>query len=299
MTPLALACALLCWASAFPGVRLGLRTFAPGHLALGRFLVASLALGLWVLATGARLPARRDWPLAALCGLLGFTIYNATFNIASTRVTAGTAAFMIHISPILAMLWARLWLGEQIPARVWPSVALSLTGVVLLALGESPHDVSGHGVSGEGFQFNGYTLLLLVTALSASFYTVLQKRLLARCDAMGLIAASVWCGTLFLMVFAPGFLGALCDAPWSALGVMVYLGVFPGALSYAIWTWVLSRLAVATVVSFLYLVAPLATLIAWLWLGEVPPPLALLGGVLALSGVVLANAAKRGNVETS
>jgi drug/metabolite transporter (DMT)-like permease len=192
---------------------------------------------------------------------------------------------MVNLSPIFSMLWATLWLNEDVPSRAWPGVALSFAGVVLLAVGESHH--------GESFQFNVYTLLLLITALSASFYTVLQKRLVSRCHPMGLISGSVWFGTLFLLVFSPGFADAVRNAPPAALAVIFYLGVFPAALSYAIWTWALSRLPVATVVSFMYLVAPLATLIAWVWLGEVPAPLALFGGVLALSGVIWVNAAKR------
>ena len=45
------------WGSAFAGIRAGLHSYSPTHLALLRFLVASLVLGVYALATRMRLPA--------------------------------------------------------------------------------------------------------------------------------------------------------------------------------------------------------------------------------------------------
>jgi drug/metabolite transporter (DMT)-like permease len=281
LTPIAVAGALFFWASAFPAVRAGLHHFSPGHLALARYLVVSLALGVLSLILKPKFPKRRDWPHVALCGLFGFTVYNFTFNYAETRVEAGPASFIVHTAPIFSMILAMIFLGESIAPRSWGGIALSFSGIALLSRGKG------------GWHFDPFALLLLVTALSASIATILQKRLLARCSALGLITVAAWFGTLFLLPFAPGLGQALQKAPPAALWNVIYLGVFPGALSYALWAWALSKLPVATVVSFLYLVPPLATLLAWLWLGEVPPSFALIGGLLALCGVVLANAGKK------
>jgi drug/metabolite transporter (DMT)-like permease len=55
------------------------------------------------------------------------------------------------------------------------------------------------------------------------------------------------------------------------------------------WTYVLSRHPASIAASFLYLSPALATSIGWLWLGEIPTPLSFLGGILAVSGVLIVN----------
>ena len=57
----------------------------------------------------------------------------------------------------------------------------------------------------------------------------------------------------------------------------------------AAWAYALARMDVGRATTALYLVPAAAILIALVWLGQVPSPTELIGGVIALAGVVLAS----------
>jgi len=274
----ALFVVILLWASAFAGIRAGLVGYSPSELALLRFLVASLALLVYGVAVGLRPPARKDLPALALLGFLGFTVYHLALNYGEQTVSAGAASMLIASGPIFTALLATAFLGERLRIWGWLGILLGFVGVALIAVGES---------GGVGFDPGAFWIVL--AAFSASLYFVFQKPLHARYSPFEITAYTLWAGSLWMLPFAPGLLDAIRQAPPSATLSVVYLGLGPAALAYVLWNYALSRLPASRVSSFLYLSPVLAVLIAWLWLGEVPTPLSLLGGVLALLGVSITN----------
>lgn len=284
---LAIMGALVFWSSAFPAIRLAVRHIEPGHLALWRFLTASVVLAVWALITRMPLPARSDWPQLSVSGFLSITVYHTALNYGQVSVPSGAASFLINTAPVWTALLAAYFLRERRPWTTWLGIAISFGGVLILS--------SKPTVGTKYFalpHFERDALLILVSALAASISMILNKNLLGRLNALQITCFSVWAGTVFLMFFAPGLVSDLQSAPRSAVLSGLYLGVFPGALSYVLWTSVLSRLPATQTASFLYLVPPLASLIAWLWLGETLSSRAILGGALALIGVALVSARK-------
>jgi len=128
---------------------------------------------------------------------------------------------------------------------------------------------------------------------------ILQKHYLGRYSALEFTAYSIWLGTALMLPFGRGLVHTLRAAPAAATLAVIYLGVFPGALAYVAYAYVVSHGAAGRTSTLLYVIPIVAIGIAWIWLGEVPRLISLAGGAVALGGVVLVNTVGRMKIEES
>jgi len=275
---LALGLTIFFWASAFAGIRVGLQSYSPGQVALLRFLVASAALALYALVWRMRLPEARDLPAVIVSGFLAFTVYHVALNYGEITVSAGSASLLVNTAPIFTALFAAAFLGERVGSLGWAGMVVSFLGAALISFGE-----------GEGFSLDPGAPLVLLSAVSTAAYFVLSKPYLRKYTALEFTTYAIWAGTILTLVFLPGLPAEVAAAPVRTTLTTIYLGLFPTAVAYIAYAYVLSRLPASRTASFLYLVPAVAFLVAWAWLGEVPPALSVIGGVIALAGVLLVN----------
>jgi drug/metabolite transporter (DMT)-like permease len=275
-TKIAIGTTIILWASAFAGIRDGLQAYSPFHLALLRFLLASLVLGLVAVTQPIRRPPLTDLPRLGLVGLCGITLYNLALNYGELTVSAGAASFIINTAPIFTAFLSLYLLQERFSALGWLGMLVSFAGVGLIAVG-----------SGDNFQFNQGALFVLGAAVCQSLYFVLQKPLLKKYSSFEVVSYAMWLGTAALLPYAPGLLTTIRQASPSATLAVLYLGIFPAAIAFFCWSYTLSHLTASRAATFLYLVPVATVLIAYIWLGELPTWWTLAGGLLALSGVIL------------
>jgi drug/metabolite transporter (DMT)-like permease len=279
----AIAVTIVAWASAFIVIRGVGHDFTPGSLALGRLLVGAACLTLAVSRRPWVAPTRREWMLIVVFGITWFGVYNVALNTAELTIDAGTTAMIVNVAPILIAFSAGLVLGEGLPKWLLIGAGVAFCGVLLI----------GVSTGGAGFGNIAGVLWCLAAALSYAVGVLAQKPTLRRMSAVQV----TWLGCMVGVVACLPYLGDLVrdvqtSTPASILGV-VYLGAVPTALAFTTWGYALSRMPAGRLGVSTYIVPPLAIGMGLLVFGEVPTPVAILGGAICLLGVALSRRRSR------
>jgi drug/metabolite transporter (DMT)-like permease len=265
---------VVAWGMSWVNVRAVLPEVGSGQLGAMRYLIASaVMLPVW-LWRGRPLPARRDWPQVAMLGLFGFCLYNLGINYGERTVNAGTGSMLISCIPVLVILLGVASGREHVGLTAWLGIGLSMAGVVVTAAG-----------SATGLSFNLGSVLILAAAFCAAVQALVSKSLASRYPAIDVTTWAIWLGTLGLLPFSEDLAGTAHRLSGTGWLHLLFLGVVPAALCYTIWSWVLVRLPISTVMSAVYAIPVFSVLFGWMLLGERPSGLTLLGGAITLAGV--------------
>ena len=275
------------WSTAYVYTKVALAFFTPGPLGLLRCAVASLAFVGILLARGwARggffVPSARHLSLFAAAGLSGFTLYLLAFNEGSITLNPTTNCIVISTAPILTAALARLFFSERLPVLRWLALALAFGGVVVMNGG------------GQGFMLAPGMGWVLVAAVLISLYNITQRALSRHYGSMEIAAWSFFAGTLFLLYCLPQTIAQVQAAPARALWLAFFLGIFPSAAAYLLWTRALA-LAPRTslVTNYMFLTPFLSMLLDFMVTGGLPEASTFAGGAIIMGALVLFSLAGR------
>jgi len=273
---LAVVVTILAWASAFIVIRGTGEHFSGGALALARLLVGTLLLGVVVLL-GRRwvAPTRREWLQLAGFGTLWFGAYNVFLNTAEQTIDAGTTAMIVGVGPILIALGGALFLGEGRQKWLGIGAGVAFVGVVLI------------GVASGGVHFGSGILWALGAAVTYAAGVLLQKPTLRRLPNAQVTFLGAAIGMVACLVFTGDLVRDVQTAPPLAIAGAVYLGAIPTAIAFSTWAYALSRMPAGQLGVTTYVVPPIAIVLGLIVFGEVPAPLAIVGGAVCLVGVAL------------
>lgn len=269
---------ILSWGSAFAAIRAGLAAVPPVELAAARYGLGAVPAVLYLLLGRRAIPPLRDLWRLVIVGFLFVTAYATLLNIGELTVPAGPASFIINTAPIFVALLATIFLGERFGLWGWIGTFVCMTGIALIAWGE-----------GDEFGLNRGALLILAAALCASVASIIQKPLLARMPPLTVTAWVLMFGALPFLFFVPSTVAAVTAAPFDIQLAVLYLALVPTVIGYLTWAIALRRLPASRAANFLYGVPPTATLIGFVWLGEFPKTLGVVGAGMAILGVVIVN----------
>jgi drug/metabolite transporter (DMT)-like permease len=237
---------------------------------------------------------RHDLLRLAIFGVVGVALVQLFYFLAIHRLQIGIALLIQYLGPLLVAIWARTFGHEQVRARIWVALALSLTGLALMV-----QLWSGGSLNGLGITF------ALIAAVIFAAYLLLAEREVAHRDSVSLMAWGFVFATVFWTVVQPWW-----SFPAHAVGQTVSLEGRLASWHLPVWALVLWVIVLGSIVPFTLFVGAMrhlsatrvgiaamlepvvATIAAWAWLGESLSAVQLAGAAVVLAGILLAQTAR-------
>jgi drug/metabolite transporter (DMT)-like permease len=233
----------------------------------------------------------------AVFGIAGLAFVHFLYFTAITHLDIGIALVIQYIAPVLVALWARFFVHEPVRKRLWVALALALTGLTLVVEVWTGGALDGVGVAA-----------CLGAACAYAIYILMAERSLQRGrDVYSLLAWGFAFAALFWAIVQPWWnfpadilrqdtdmLGRLAGTTAPVWLLVAYIILFGTVVPFTLMVTALHYIPAtrATVVAMAEPV--LAGFVAYAWLEEELGALQILGGMLVLAGIVLAQTARPG-----
>jgi drug/metabolite transporter (DMT)-like permease len=270
------------WASSFIFIKWGLIELGPFNLAFWRFSIASpLLFGYVYLRKRNELFSfeRKDFILLLILGLTGVSLLYAVQFMALKLTTAINASILINSSVLFIALFSIFLLSEKITPIRALGILVGMVGISLVLSNGKLNFFSGSTFAGD--------LLMIFDGFLWAIYTIVGKSLLSRHDADALTAWAFLTGIITLVPFL-AFEGIQIPVMMLSWASILFLSILCSFVAYLIWYKALEMEDASKVAIYIYLIPFFTAIMAFFILNEEITVIKILGGVLTILGVYLA-----------
>jgi drug/metabolite transporter (DMT)-like permease len=255
---------------------------------------------LAVVAPGRLRVTWRELPSLAVFGVVGVALTQFLYYVAIGRMPVGIALVFEMTAPVFIALYVWLVRRERVRRRLWLALLLSLSGLVLVAeVWQDGGSLNAKGVAAA-----------LVAAVCLAVYYLMGERGTVSRDPVTLTCWSFVAAAVFWSIVAPWWAfdgGILGERVWLSIGslelplwvLVAWIVVFGAIVPFWLSIAALQHLP-PTAAGLVATVEPVfASVVAWLWLEQVLTVWQVIGGVVVLTGIVLAQTARTTPVPTA
>jgi len=275
---------IVIWGANFSVQKAAFTYLQPGGFLFVRYLImplAAAALLCWSFGVHwPRVPRSDLWALVRL-GLAGHLVHVGLVTYGIHWSTAFSSSLILACGPVFTLLILR-WYGiEPLSRAQVAGVGVAVVGVLVFLSDK---------LTGGQWRASGGDLVLLFAASFFSYYTVAAKPLIERHGGVVVMTYAVLLGSAPVVAVSlpAGMAVDWANVPlliWAATLWAVLVSAFVGWL---VWGYVNAVRGVARTAPLMYLMPPVAGLVAWWLTGERYTAIKLAGAALTLAGVALA-----------
>jgi len=283
-TFLELLALVLIWSGSWIAIKWGLTEIPPYSLAFFRFLIACPV----IVAITYRLEGIKSLKINkneiitfSILGLLGVTLVQAIQVYALKFTTAINSSILINFNVPFIAIFAMIFLGESLTKKTAFGIFVSFIGAVIIVINGSL----------SGFQrINIGDILIVLTGIFWAAYSVAGKKTMEQRTPLSMTSLSFLFGTIFLfpMALFESRFSFISGVTMLGVGSVLYLSLLCSVYAYICWNRSMKCEKASNVAMFLYFVPVVTAIMAWFLLGEVITLFTVLGGILVIFGVYLA-----------
>lgn len=281
---LLLLMAVVIWAGNNTVGKFGMREFSPLLFTALRFAIAApLILALLRWREGSLGFSRAALPRLALVGVIGVAVYQTVFIAAVKYTTATTVSLALGVSPIFTALLGAALGQEKLTRPVLAGCFTAFLGLFLVISQNTGAPAFGlHTPTGD--------LLALAAGLLWGLYPILATPLLKNHSSLWVTGHSALIGAALLLAAAVPDLAATDwrAVTWAGWASLLYAAVPVTVISLVAWYHGIEKIGANQVMIYMYLIPPVAIVIAALTIGETITFLQGVGATVAMLGVVWA-----------